>query len=85
MRKIKIEDLPETTKLGSDEIRRAFGGGIAVFANNLSIVHKRHGGLALGFPDICLAPPSSSGGPVPIPYPNFGSAADTMEGGGKTK
>jgi hypothetical protein len=85
MARIKIEDLPENVKLDNSDVKRAFGGGMTVFANSLSIAHRGYGGLALGFPDICATPPSPPGGPVPVPYPNFGSAADTTKRSRTTK
>lgn len=49
-----------------------------VFANGRGIVHQDSGGSSTVFPDVCLTP--TSGGDVPIPYPNTGRASDTSEG-----
>lgn len=49
-----------------------------VFANMRGIVHKGSGGMSTVFPDVCQTP--TPGGPVPIPYPNIGKAADTSSG-----
>lgn len=48
------------------------------FANTLGIVHKGSGSMSIVFPDVCKTP--TPGGPVPIPYPNIGKAADTDKG-----
>jgi hypothetical protein len=49
-----------------------------VFANKRGVVHTNSGGMSVVFPDVCKTP--SPGGPVPIPYPNTGSASDTSKG-----
>ena len=49
-----------------------------IFANMRGIVHKGSGGMSTVFPDVCQTP--TPGGPVPIPYPNIGKAADTSGG-----
>ena len=49
-----------------------------VFANNKGVVHKSSGGMSTIFPDVCKTP--TPAGPVPIPYPNIGKAADTSSG-----
>jgi hypothetical protein len=49
-----------------------------VFANSLGVVHKGSGGMSPIFPDVCKTP--TPAGPVPIPYPNIGKAADTSSG-----
>ncbi len=49
-----------------------------VFANCRGIAHKGSGGMSPIFPDVCKTP--TPGGPVPIPYPNVGKAADTSSG-----
>ena len=48
------------------------------FANALGIAHKGSGGMSPIFPDVCKTP--TPAGPVPIPYPNIGKAADTSDG-----
>jgi hypothetical protein len=48
------------------------------FANSLGIVHKGSGSMSIVFPDVCKTP--TPGGPVPIPYPNIGQAADIDKG-----
>ena len=53
------------------------------FANMMGIVHKGSGGMSPVFPDVCKTP--SPGGPIPIPYPNIGKAADTSGGPKKVK
>jgi hypothetical protein len=49
-----------------------------VFVNGRGVVHQTSGGLSTVFPDVCKTP--SPAGPVPIPYPNIGKAADTSAG-----
>jgi hypothetical protein len=49
-----------------------------VFVNGRGVVHQGSGGLSTVFPDVCKTP--SPAGPVPIPYPNIGKAADTSAG-----
>lgn len=50
----------------------------STFANSRGIAHKGSGGVSIVFPDVCKTP--TSGGPVPIPYPNIGKASDTSKG-----
>ena len=50
----------------------------STFANCRGIAHKGSGGMSMVFPDVCKTP--SPAGPVPIPYPNIGKAADTSDG-----
>ena len=54
-----------------------------VFANGRGVDHKGSGGMSPVFPDVCKTP--TPGGPVPIPYPNIGKAADTDKGPKKVK
>jgi hypothetical protein len=49
-----------------------------VFVNGRGVAHQSSGGLSTVFPDVCKTP--SPAGPVPIPYPNIGKAADTSAG-----
>jgi hypothetical protein len=49
-----------------------------VFANMRGVAHKGSGGMSPIFPDVCKTP--TPAGPVPIPYPNIGKAADTSDG-----
>jgi hypothetical protein len=49
-----------------------------VFVNCRGVAHKGSGGMSPIFPDVCKTP--TPGGPVPIPYPNVGKAADTSSG-----
>jgi hypothetical protein len=49
-----------------------------VFVNGRGVVHGASGGLSTVFPDVCRTP--TPAGPVPIPYPNIGKAADTSAG-----
>ena len=49
-----------------------------VFVNGRGVVHQTSGGLSTVFPDVCKTP--SPAGPVPIPYPNIGKAADASAG-----
>ena len=53
------------------------------FCNMRGIVHKGSGGFSFAFPDVCKTP--TPGGPVPIPYPNFGFSRDTSQGPTKVK
>ncbi len=48
------------------------------FANGRGIAHQGSGGMSVVFPDVCNTP--SAAGPIPIPYPNLGQAADTTAG-----
>lgn len=50
-----------------------------VIVNNLTVVHKDSGGMAMFMPDVCLtpAPPAP---PVPVPYPNIAQSQDTDQG-----
>ena len=48
------------------------------FANLRGIAHKGSGGMSMVFPDVCKTP--TPAGPMPIPYPNIGKAADTSGG-----
>lgn len=50
----------------------------STFCNSRGIAHKGSGGMSPVFPDVCKTP--TPGGPVPIPYPNIGKAADTTGG-----
>lgn len=50
----------------------------SVFANGRGIDHKKSGGMSPIFPDVCKTP--SPGGPIPIPYPNIGQAAQASGG-----
>lgn len=54
--------------------------GDTVFVNGLATVHKGSAGQAMGFPDVCLCPPTPPAGPVPTPLPNSVKAAD-LDGG----
>lgn len=49
-----------------------------VFANGRGVVHQTSDGMSPVFPDVCKTP--TPGGPVPVPYPNIGKAADTSLG-----
>ena len=46
--------------------------------NIQGFAHKGSGGMSMVFPDVCKTP--TPAGPVPIPYPNIGMAADTSKG-----
>lgn len=46
--------------------------------NIRGFAHKGSNGQNLVFPDVCKTP--TPGGPVPIPYPNLGKSADTVQG-----
>ncbi len=48
------------------------------FANLRGIAHQGSGGMSMVFPDVCKTP--TPAGPVPIPYPNVGKAADATAG-----
>ena len=41
------------------------------------ITTKSSGGICFGFPDVCKTP--TSGGPVPIPYPNIGDLSQATK------
>jgi hypothetical protein len=82
MARIKISDLPESRRVSQKEMKRVMGG-VLVFANLLSVVHKTSGGITSVFPDVCLTP--SPGSPIPIPYPNIGMSSDDAAGSKDTK
>ncbi len=46
--------------------------------NIQGFAHKGSSGMSLVFPDVCKTP--TPAGPVPIPYPNLGKSADTVQG-----
>jgi Domain of unknown function (DUF4150) len=54
--------------------------GDTVFVNGLATVHKGSAGQAMGFPDVCLCPPTPPAGPIPTPLPNSVKAGD-LDGG----
>jgi hypothetical protein len=56
--------------------------GQTTFANSRGIAHKGSGGMSVAFPDVCKTP-APPAGPIPIPYPNIGKAADTSKGPSK--
>jgi Domain of unknown function (DUF4150) len=49
-----------------------------VYANNRGVAHAGSGGMSPIFPDVCKTP--TPAGPIPLPYPNIGKAADTSSG-----
>ena len=51
--------------------------------NNRTVVHKSSSGVAINFPDVCKTP--TSGGPIPIPYPNIAKSGDTAKGSKSVK
>jgi hypothetical protein len=51
-----------------------------VFVNGRAAVHKKSSMKSIGFPDVCLCPPSPPAGPIPAPLPNMAQAAD-LDGG----
>jgi len=57
--------------------------GQTTFVNGRGVAHKGSGGMSVVLPDVCKTP--SPGGPIPIPYPNIGKAADTSSGPTKVK
>lgn len=60
--------------------------GKNVFANGREIAAKKSDNKCLAaMPNVCLSPPSPPAGPIPIPYPCFGSTSDTDKGSKKTK
>ena len=60
--------------------------GSTTFANSGKVSSKQSDGKTTAtMPDTCLSPPSSPGGPVPVPYPNTSSASDTQKGSKKVK
>jgi Domain of unknown function (DUF4150) len=52
--------------------------GCTVFANKRGVSHAGSGGMSPIFPDVCKTP--TPAGPIPLPYPNIGKAADTSSG-----
>lgn len=55
----------------------------SVFANSRGVDHKGSGGMSMVFPDVCKTP--TPAGPIPIPYPNIGTASNTSKGTKKVK
>jgi hypothetical protein len=52
---------------------------VTININNLSLCHKKSGGISTAtIPDVCKTP--SPGGPVPIPYPNIALAVNLAKG-----
>ncbi len=52
---------------------------VSININNLSLCHKGSNGVSTAtIPDVCKTP--SSGGPVPLPYPNIALSADLIKG-----
>lgn len=52
---------------------------VTVNVNELSLVHQGSDGIATAsVPDVCLTP--TSGGPVPVPYPNVAQSRDLVGG-----
>lgn len=52
-----------------------------VFANGREVSAKASANETIAaMPDVCLSPPPSPAGPIPIPYPNFAKASDAMGG-----
>ena len=49
-----------------------------VFANGRGIAHKNSSTMNFVFPDVCKTP--TTGGPVPIPYPNIAQSSDAANG-----
>jgi hypothetical protein len=47
--------------------------------NITGFAHKGSSGMSLVFPDVCKTPAPPLG-PIPIPYPNLGKSADTVQG-----
>lgn len=84
MTRIKINDLPKGMKIKQDELRQIVGGGVTVNVNSLNVVHQVSGGITTVFPGVCFTPPSS-GGPIPIPYPNLDSSSESSDGTKKVK
>ncbi|MFC1704453.1 PAAR-like domain-containing protein [Candidatus Omnitrophota bacterium] len=62
------------------------GSAVNVFVSPRGVSAKSSSGKSIGaMPDVCNTPPSPPGGPIPIPYPNTASAADTTKGSKKVK
>lgn len=57
--------------------------GAKLNVNNRTVVHKSSSGIATNFPDVCKTP--TSGGPIPIPYPNIAKSSDTAKGSKNVK
>lgn len=51
--------------------------------NDRTVVHKCSSGTATAFPDVCKTP--TSGGPIPIPYPNITQSKHTSKGSKSVK
>ncbi len=54
-----------------------------VIADSLNVIKKSPDGATITNPDDCKTP--SPAGPIPIPYPNTGKAAETSQGSKKVK
>lgn len=77
MARITIHDLPDDMTFTRAEMRSISGGAVFT-ASSLSISALSSGGMTAAFPDVCKTP--SPAGPIPIPYPNIASSADTPAG-----
>lgn len=55
--------------------------GCEVYANGDEIACKAGDGKVIAaFPDVCLSPPSSPAGPIPVPYPDTSFSKDMQNG-----
>ena len=60
--------------------------GCEVYANGNEIACKEGDGkVVAAFPDVCLSPPTSPAGPIPVPYPNTSFSKDMQSGSKKVK
>lgn len=57
--------------------------GLTVGADQLSLIHKKSGGVSFVFPDLCKTP--TPVGPIPIPYPNVAQSLTAAKGTKKVK
>lgn len=58
---------------------------VTVYAENMGFFHKTSGGKSIAPGDVCLSPPPSPTGPVPVPYVNMLQSSDLAKGSKSVK
>jgi len=58
---------------------------VTVFAENMGLFHKGSGGKGVAPADVCLSPPPSPTGPLPVPYVNTIMASNLVKGSKSVK
>jgi len=59
-------------ELTEEQLDEVAGGVLTMAVSSLTL--QTSSGVTIAFPDVCKTP--SPGGPVPIPYPTFGTSSD---------